>query len=52
MDKKFSWNLLLEHVSIKWIPVNRKNMRLNKNLERVFDSIKTNRALNAIKFVV
>ena len=35
----------LEHFAMKWKPVNRNKMRLNKEIEHGFDSIKTQTAL-------
>ena len=35
----------LEHFAMKWKPVNRNKMRLNKEIEHGFDSIKMQLAL-------
>ena len=42
-------SLGLEHFAIKWKPVNRNEMRLNKEIEHGFDSIKTQRALGSVE---
>ena len=38
----------LEHFAIKWTPVNRNKKQQNKDLERSFESIKTQRALKLL----